>query len=156
HERETFRGLTNREVVSDTLPGPKFMREHIVDGRLRLTLQDAITLALANNSNVRLQELNIEFAKYNLLGTHGTFDPFLQVIFSADRASTQQYSILSATPTLASPLSTLTQSTQVNYFQTFETGTSVQAGFNSNRISSNSLNNFINPSYSTGLNFQFT
>ncbi|MGC2328516.1 MAG: hypothetical protein WA604_17515, partial [Candidatus Sulfotelmatobacter sp.] len=34
-ERETFRGLTNPQAVTDTLPGPKYMREHVVDGKLR-------------------------------------------------------------------------------------------------------------------------
>src|SRR5271154_7616494 len=78
HERETYRGLTNSQTVSDTLPGPKYMREHVVDGKLRLTLQDAVVLTLANNSNVRLQELNIENVKYSLLGAHSPFDPLVQ------------------------------------------------------------------------------
>ena len=58
-ERETFRGLTSPETLSNALPGPKYMQEHIVDGKLSLTLQDAVVLTLINNSNVRLQELNI-------------------------------------------------------------------------------------------------
>jgi hypothetical protein len=35
-ERETFRGLTIPQTLSDTLPGPKYMREHVADGKLRL------------------------------------------------------------------------------------------------------------------------
>src|ERR1022692_2200025 len=66
-ERETFHALTSSQTLSDTLPGPKYMRGHVVDGKLQLTLQEAIVLTLANNSNVRLQELNIETAKYSLL-----------------------------------------------------------------------------------------
>ena len=88
-ERETFRGLTNPQTLSDTLPGPKYMREHVVDGKLHLTLQDAIVLTLANNSNVRLQELNIETAKYSLLGAHSPFDPLVQSSFSAQRQISQ-------------------------------------------------------------------
>ena len=78
HQRETFRGLTDPQTVSDTLPGPKYMKEHVVDGKLRLTLQDAVVLTLVNNSNVRIQELNIEAAKYGLLGAHSPFDPLVQ------------------------------------------------------------------------------
>ena len=60
HERETFSGLTSPQVVSDTLPGPQYMRERVADGKLRLTLRDAIVLTLMNNMEVRVQELNVE------------------------------------------------------------------------------------------------
>ena len=94
-ERETFRGLTNPQTLSDTLPGPKYMREHVVDGKLRLTLQDAVVLTLIDNSNVRLQELNIETAKYALLGAHSPFDPLVQGTFSTQGQRSQTYSELS-------------------------------------------------------------
>ena len=38
-ERETFHGLSNPRAVSDTLPAPKYLQEHVVDGKLRLALQ---------------------------------------------------------------------------------------------------------------------
>lgn len=155
-ERETFSGLTNRQVVLDTLPGPKYLREHVVDGKLSLTLQDAIVLTLANNSNVRLQELNIEFSKYSLLGAHSPFDPSLQAILSTQRSLTQQFTDLAGVSTLETPLNTLSQFGQINYTQTFETGTNLQANFNASKLSSNSSFNFLNPSVSSYLNFQFT
>jgi len=158
HERETYRGLTNSQTVSDTLPGPKYMREHVVDGKLRLTLQDAVIVTLVNNSGVRLQELNIENAKYALLGAHSPFDPLLQASFNAERSISQQFSQLSGvtSTSLGTPLSTLNQFTQVNYSQTFETGTNFQANFSVNKLSTNSTFNFFNPSVSSVLNFQFT
>ena len=75
HEKETFHGLTNRDAVSDTLPGPKYMQDHVVQGKLRLSLQDAILLALANNSSIRLQQLTIENLKYGILHAYQPFDP---------------------------------------------------------------------------------
>jgi outer membrane protein len=155
-ERETFRGLTNPRAVTDTLPGPKYMREHVVDGKLRLTLQDAVVLTLANNSNVRLQELNIENSKYSLLGAHSPFDPSVQGNFNAQRSISQQYSELAGTPALTTPLSSLNQFTQLTYNQTFETGTNVQVNFNVTKFSSNSTFDFFNPSISSALGFQFT
>jgi outer membrane protein TolC len=143
-------------VVADTLPGPKYLREHVVDGKLSLTLQDAIVLTLANNSNVRLQELNIENAKYSLLGAHSPFDPSLQVILSTQRSLTQQFTDLAGVSTLGTPLNTLSQFGQINYTQTFETGTNLQANFNASKLSSNSTFDFLNPSVSSYLNFQFT
>jgi len=146
-ERETFRGLTNPQAVADTLPGPKYMREHVVDGKLRLTLQDAVVLTLANNSNVRLQELNIENSKYSLLGAHSPFDPYVQGSFSSQGQLSQAYTQLTGAPALGT-LSSLNQ--------TFETGTNVQVNFNATKYSSNSTYNFFNPSLSSFLGFQFT
>jgi outer membrane protein len=155
-QRETFRGLTAPETVSDTLPGTKYMREHVVDGKLRLTLRDAVILTLVNNSNVRLQELNVETAKYALLGAHSPFDPLAQASFNTQRSITQAFTELSGPPTLGTPLSTLEQVTQVNYSQTFETGTNIQANFNVTKLSSNSTFNFFNPYLASFLSFQFT
>jgi outer membrane protein len=154
-ERETFRGLTNPQAVTDTLPGPKYMREHVVDGKLRLTLQDAVVLTLANNSNVRLQELNIENSKYSLLASHSPFDPSVQASFSSQGQLSQAYTQLTGAPALGS-LSSLNQVTQLNYSQTFETGTNIQFNFNATKYSSNSTFNFFNPSLSSFFGFQFT
>ena len=155
HQRETFHELSNPQV-SDTLPGTKYMREHVVDGKLRLTLQEAVVLTLANNSNVRIQELNIDTAKYALLGAHQPFDPLAQASFSAQRSISQTFTQLSGVPTLGTPLSTLNQATQVGYSQTLETGTNFQINFNTSKLSSNSTFNFYNPSISSFLSFQFT
>jgi len=154
-QRETFRGLTNPQAVTDTLPGPKYMQEHVVDGKLRLTLQDAVVLTLANNSNVRLQELNIENSKYSLLASHSPFDPSVQASFSSQGQLSQAYTQLTGAPALGS-LSSLNQITQLNYSQTFETGTNIQFNFNATKYSSNSTFNFFNPSLSSFLGFQFT
>ena len=153
---ETYRGLTNLQAVSNTLPGAQYMRDHLVDGKLRLTLQDAVAVTLANNSNVRLQELNIENTKYALLSAHSPFDPSVQGSFNAQRSISQAYTQLSGVPALGAPLSTLNQFTQLTYGQTLETGTNFQVNFNTTKLSSNSTNDFINPSISSFLSFQFT
>src|SRR3984885_6009365 len=155
-QRETFRGLTNPQAVTDTLPGPKYMQEHVVDGKLRLTLQDAVVLTLANNSNVRLQELNIENSKYSLLGAHSPFDPYVQGSFSSQGPLSQAYTQLPGVPTSQRTIRSLNQVTQLNYNQTFETGTNIQVNFNATKYSSNSVYNFFNPSLSSYLGFQFT
>jgi outer membrane protein len=152
HERETFSGLTNPQAISDTLPGPQYMHEHVVDGKLRLSLQDAVILALANNSQVRLQQLNVQNAKYGVLRAHSPFDPLASANVSALRSTSPTTNELQGAQTL----STLSQTMQFTYAQTFETGTNVQAGFGANKLSTNSVFNFLNPSYSSSLSFQFT
>src|ERR1700729_1410796 len=154
-ERETFRGRTNPQAVTETLPGPKYMQEHVVDGKLRLTLQDAVVLTLANNSNVRLQELNIDNSKYSLLAAHSPFDPYVQGSFSSQGQLSQAYTQLTGAQPLGT-LSSLNQVTQLTYNQTFETGTNIQVNFNATKYSSNSVYNFFNPSLSSYLGFQFT
>jgi len=155
-ERETFHGLTTPQTLSNTLPGPQYMREHMVDGKLQLSLQAAVILTLANNSNVRLQELNIETAKYTLLNAHSPFDPSLQGSFTSQGQRSQAFTALSGAPGLAAPLSTLAQTTQLNYIQNLETGTNYQVNFNVNKLSSNSTFDFFNPSITSFLGFQFT
>jgi len=152
HERETFHGLSSPQAVSDRLPGPKYLQDHVVDGKLRLTLQDAVTAMLMNNSGVRLRELNIEDSKFALLRAHSPFDPSLQAGFTAQRST------FPANSTLQGALvpSTLSQTSLVNYSQTFETGTNILVGFNTSRQTDNDRNSFYNPSFSSGLNFQIT
>jgi outer membrane protein TolC len=151
-QNETFRGLSSPQTVSDVLPAPKYLQEHVADGKLRLSLQDAITAMLMNNSNVRIQELNVETAKYSLLRAHSPFDPLAQAGFSATRLTSLPNSDVQGALTPSS----LTQVSQLNYFQTFETGTNVQVGFNATRFATNSPDFFLNPSISSGVTFQVT
>lgn len=152
HQPETFRGLTNRQVVSDTLPGMQRIKDFIQDGKIRLSLHDAIEVALENNTGIRVQQLQIQTAKYGLLAAHQPFDPFVQAQFNAERSTIPTTSSLQGAPTVSS----LSQTGAVNYFQTFETGTSITGGVSSNRLSTNSTFNFLNPSYSSSVNFGFT
>ncbi len=153
-DRETFRGLSNPRAVSDALPAPKYLQDRVVDGKLRLTLQDAIAAMLLNNSNVQLQELNVENSKYSLLRAHSPFDPFAQASFNASRATSPADSSLQGVS--SSAYSQLNQVSQLNYTQTFETGTNLQIGFNATRFATNSSEYFLNPSISSALNFQIT
>jgi len=148
HERETFHGLSSPQAVSDTLPGPKYLQEHVSDGKLRLTLQEAVTAMLTNNTDVRLRELNVEDSKFALLRAHSPFDPGVLAGFSASRTTSQTNA---ATPVFSG----LTQISQLSYGQTFETGTNVQVGFNATRSSLN-ISSPPNPSIASSFGFQFT
>lgn len=152
HERETFHALSSPQTVSDTLPAPKYLQEHVVDGKLRLSLQNAITAMLMNNSIVRLQELNVEESKFSLLRAHSPFDPVAQASFNALRETIPSVSHIQGVPVL----SLLNQASALNYKQSFETGTTVLVGFNATRFSTNDANASINPSITSGLRFQIT
>ncbi len=150
--KETYRGLTNPQAVAAVLPAAQHLNDYVVDGKLTLSLEDAITLALENNTQIRINELQVEYSKYSLLGKFSPFDPTTATSFSAQRSVTNASFELQG----AATLSELNQVTQFTYSQTFETGTNVQAGFNATRFSTNDTFYFFNPSIVSGLSFQFT
>ncbi len=151
-QRETFHGLSNPRAVSDALPATQYLQDRIVDGKIRLTLQDAIIATLMNNSNVRLQELNVETSKFSLLHAHSPFDPLFQASFLAQRSIFPADSQLQG----AAVPSSLNQTTQFTYNQTLETGTNILLGMNTNRFSSNDEFNTFNPYFFSGVSFQLT
>jgi len=150
--RETYRDLLTQQVRLDHLPGPQHLRDYVADGKLRLTLTDAIRLTLENNSAVRIQEAQVEAAKFSLLHTYQPFDPQLQSTLNINRSSYPGFSQVQGQGTF----NQLTQSAQVNYTQTLQTGTSLLVGLVSTRSSTNSGFYFVNPYYQSLLTLQFT
>ena len=155
--RESYGALLTDQVRSDKLPPPQHMRDYVYEGKLRLTLHDAVLLALENNSNVRIEETQVDATKFNLLRTYQPFDPLLQGVFNLNRFSFPGDSQLQGVGVSGvATLNSLTQSGQINYTQTFQTGTNILVGLNSTRNSTNNGFFFVNPNYNSILNFQFT
>ena len=154
---ESYRGLLTARVRSGKLPSSDRIKAYIEDGKLRLSLRDAILLTLQANSNIQIQETQIEANKFNLLGSFQLFDPLLTSNFTVARSSTPTSSQLQGVgQTASSTLNALSQSALINYAQMFSTGTSISAGITGSRSSTNNGFLFLNPFYSTGLNLQFT
>jgi outer membrane protein TolC len=150
--RERFVGIPVRIPPLPPLLGPQGFEEHIVDGKLVLSLDVAIRLAMANNTDIRVDQSGIDFAKNNLHRQFQLFDPVASASFNDQRVKTQTFSQLQG----ATILNTLSQTTQFGYKQTFPTGTNFQTSFSALKSSSNS--NFINlnPYLSTSWGFQVT
>jgi len=154
---ESYRGMLTARVRADKLPPPQHLKDFKQDGKLTLGLRDAILLTLENNSNVQIDETQIEAQKFNLLGQFSPFDPSLQSSLNINRYSTPSYSQLqgvgvSATATLNS----LSQTGQVTYTQTFSPGTNIQAVISSNKYSTNNSYYYFNPFFSSTLTFTVT
>jgi outer membrane protein len=155
--REGYGALLTDQVRSDKLPPLQHMRDYVYEGKLRLTLHDAVLLALENNSGVRIEETQVEATKFSLLRTYQPFDPLLQGVFNLNRFSFPGDSQLQGVGVSGvATLNSLTQSGQINYTQTFQTGTNILVGLNSTRNSTNNGFFFVNPNYNSILNFQFT
>ena len=152
---EGYGDLLTGQVRSDKLGEPAHLKSFVVDGKLKLSLRDAIVLTLENNSAVRIQETQVESLKFALLGAHAPFDPVLTALYNVNSSSSAPFTQLQGTGASSTFIST-TQNAQFNYTQTFETGTIVQAGLNSNNNYANSSFYLFNPYITSTLNFQFT
>jgi outer membrane protein len=147
-----FQEVVKRPIPPAQLAGPEKLRDFVVDGKLQLSLDQAIQLALANNTNIRIDELTYQSSWYNVLAAHSPFDPIFTANGSANRGTSPQPSQLGG----ASVLSSLNQTLGLNLTQFLATGTSFTVGSSTSRSSSNSSFNTFNPSYNSGLNFGFT
>jgi outer membrane protein TolC len=154
---ESYRGMLTARVRADKLPPPQNLKDFIQDGKLTLGLRDAILLALENNSNVQIEETQIEAQKFNLLGQFQPFDPSLQSSLNVNRYSSPSDSQLQGVGVSAnSTLNSLSQTGQVTYTQTFSTGTNIQASISSNKYSTNDSYYYFNPFFNSTLIFTFT
>ena len=150
--RERILGIPARIPPPVPLPGPQGFQEHIVDGKLVLTLDDAIRLAMANNIDIRVDQATVDFAKNNVHRQSALFDPLASASFVDQRVKTQTSSQLQG----AAVLNTLNQTTQFGYAQTFPTGTNFQTFFGNLKSSTNSGFATLNPFYNTSWSFQVT
>lgn len=154
---ESYRALLTPSVRKGKLSAPDHLKAYLQDGKLRIGLRDAILLALENDSDIRLDESQIESRKFALLSTFQPFDPSLQSFLQVNRSSSPTYSQLQGVGESANAVfNSLSQTGEINYIQTFTTGTSIQAGVTTARSSTNSSYYFLNPNYSSSLNLQFT
>ena len=151
--RENFHTLLTRQVRSPKVAGPQHLRDYTREGKLQLGLRDAILLTLENNSAIRVDEAQVETAKFALLRTYQPFDPMLQSLNFVNRASYPGYSLIQGGP---GTFNQLTHQGQLGYSQTFPTGTNIQVSLQGDRSSNTSGFDFINPNWNTNLQLQFT
>ena len=151
------------------------------DGKLALTLQDAVELALENSMDIVVQRYNVWFGETDVLQAEGGGLP--QGVSGASiRQSTADVPSISFDPTLSSSLSYNSQTAPVNnpftsgtgttttldslsthtaqynvqYSQGFATGTTMTVSWNNSRASSTSASNFFNPYVQSALTVSFS
>ena len=154
---DSYGQLITPRVLAGKLAAPEDMRDYVVEGKLRLSLRDAIVLALENNSDIRVDETQVENQKFNLLRNHQPFDPLLTASLFGNRYSYPGYSQLQGVGVSANAtLNVLTQAGQLTFSQTLPTGTNIQVGLGSIKSSTNSGFNYFNPYFTSTWNLQFT
>src|SRR5579871_4890621 len=155
---EGYGDLITPQVRSGKLNTPEHLRIYLVDGKLRLSLRDAVEMTLENNSLVRVQEGDIESSKFTLLGAHAPFDPIIGSVDNITSTTSPPFAFLGSIGgnTFNFNFKNTTKNLLFNYTQTFETGTQVQTGLSANIDASNVSLGFFNPFTTSSLNFQFT
>jgi outer membrane protein len=154
---ESYRGMLTARVRADKLPHPQHLQDYVQNGELSLTIRDAILLTLENNSNVQIDETQIETQKFALLGQFQPFDPILQSSLILNRYSSPTYSQLQGVGVSGNAtLNSLSQTGQVSYTQTFTPGTNILASISSNKFSTNSSYNYFNPYFNSALSLTIT
>ena len=132
-------------------PAPT-MDQFVVNGKLRLSLADAIQLTLDNNTDIKLNQLQLDTAKYNVNKTYGPFDPVLSSSFAPSRSTSPTTSTLQG----ANTLSSLSQVFSSHYSQLFQSGTQYDVNFGTSRSATNSSFATLNPSISSALTVSLT
>ena len=155
---ESYNDLMTPQVRSGTLSSPERLRSFVVDGKLRLSLRDAVVLTLENNSQIRVQETPVESAKFSLLGAHASFDPLISSTDNIIGTVSPPFEFLQSVGgnVYNFNFKNTTKNLQFGYSQTFETGTNVQTSLLTSINSTNVPLGFFNPYTTSGLNFQFT
>lgn len=155
---ESYGSMMTPQLRSGKMNGPERLRNYVVDGKLRLSLRDAIVLTLENNSQVRVQETQIESSKFNVLASHAPFDPIVGSVDNIISATNPPFEFLGSIGgnSFNFNFKNTTKNLTFTYAETFETGTNVQAGLGTNIDASNIAFGFFNPFTTSALTFQFT
>jgi outer membrane protein TolC len=144
-----FQHLWRYPHVQTQLPGPQSLDEYIVDGKLRLGLQDAIRLMLLNNTDVRIDQAQFDQSSFGVPRAYSTFDPLFTASFTPQRSTQPTTSELQGAQTL----SQLSQQSNFGYNQLFQSGTTLNVGFATQRSTTNSSFALFNPSFTSGATF---
>jgi outer membrane protein len=180
-----FKPYESQHVDPPVLTNSPRIDQLIHDGKLEISLQDAVELALENSLDIAVQRyypwisdaglLNAQ-AGYSGFATPGvqipvssaSINPYVFFVQNFDPLITSSASIGDFTVPINNPFtsgagvttgeaSVTSHSTQFNnqYSQTFQTGTNVQVNWNNNRSSAN-IANFFNPYVSSALSFSIS
>ncbi len=153
--------------VQRTVPQPAMVnsptiQQLIREGKLQLTLQNAIQLAIENNLSIGVQRYIAWIADTNVLRTLAgppglSFDPIVSSTLSWTRASIPINNPFISGTGLASLTGLTANNAQANFTFTkgFKSGTLFSVGFDNTRASSTSPAVFFNPDVLSTLSFGF-
>lgn len=180
-----FKAYAPISVERPELTNSPRLDQLVRDGKLELSLQDAVELALENSMDIAVQRYNPWMADAGILfansGTPGGFgtpgatiaassaniNPFALTITTFDPIIQSSASVATIATPINNPFSTGAGSAEAaifnhsaqylnSYSQTFETGTNFSVAWNNTRSSSTAAANFLNPAVTSSLSVSIT
>jgi len=170
-----FAPYTARHVPQPSLTNSPRIETLTRDGKLYLSLQDAIFLALENNLDIAVARYGPDIAETDVLRTQGgglargaggvgtatalgggpvgSFDPTISYSLNWTRRDIPQTTNFI---TGTNELKTTPMTNNVTISQSFATGTSVSFIFDASRTSTNSLRSSFNPSFGSSMQVGFS
>lgn len=118
--------------------------------RIRMTLREAVELALENNRDIAIERENVRLNEWDIKGAMGVYDPMLTGSFAFDHRNLPVTSIFGAGQSTNIGGSLNYQQKLMNNF-----GSSIQATLDNTRASNNNAFNDLNPTITTNLNVTF-
>ena len=165
-----FAAYTGQNIPQPNLMNSPNVYSLIHDGRLNLSLQDAIALALENDLNIGVAEYTPWIDETNVLnaegggaplgqfviggGGGGSFDPVIAVNSNiSDISQSVNNPLSSGVGTTSGAITQASHNAQVNlsYTQEFHSGTVFNVQLNNDRSSSSPSANFFNPALTSVL-----
>ncbi len=169
HGRRWFPNLAApyipRHILLPPLTNSPLLAQLIQDGKLNLSLENAIALALQNNLDIQVQRYTPWLDEMNLLyarsGANGrvNFDPDVTMNLNEEDATIPVANPLISGVGVSNTTSSLTEHVTTGnftYTQGFAPGTLVQMSFTNSRSSSSTSANVFNPSLQSTLAFTVT
>jgi outer membrane protein TolC len=123
--------------------------------RARLTLHDAITLALENNRDIEVERFNVQLNEFDLRGSYGAYDPVLTSSLYYDHSRLPVANIIAGGPDGGLKTDNLVGNAQLQQRIPWQGG-SFSGQFNNDRATTSNLFNSLNPQYTSALNFTYT
>lgn len=130
-------------------PGTQTRGARLGAPEMRLSLSDAVHIALQHNINLEVSRLSLAQSQQGILASSGIFDPSLDIALSQDSSTTPATNQL-----VGADVNTVRGRTfNTSLRQLLPTGGMVSVGWTNSRRETNSAFFFLNPSYNSGLNF---
>lgn len=119
---------------------------------MRLSLREAVTVALQHNLNLEVFRLGLAGSRQGFLAATGIFDPAVRLDFNESSSTTR------ATSQLIGADVNVAKRRQLNLglTQLLSPGTALSVSWNNSRSETNSQFYFINPAYDSSLGFSIT
>jgi len=147
-----FRRTFKAEVPRYELRPPVRLNDHVVSGKLELSLKNFMDLVLVNNTDIEVTRLTVEQPRNAISRASSIFDPTILTRFTSTKQTNAATDLLAG----ANTVEQLTIPWQFTYNQLLSSGAQLNAGFAGQRFSTNSTLQTFNPSFNTNLNLGVT